>query len=146
MYQIVRIFFKGEIEAHSIEEKVTFREALQRFHTVIGTDLANNEITYCFAMLLNEHGKNMVQPFYFSTMRNEMEEEAFPFDYAVLRVRVKEGQRSTSVEFKTHEEAVRRYFNILASDLTDNTVTYNMGAVITSQGDILESRAFTSGT
>ena len=146
MYQIVRIFFKGETESHSIEEREDYRDALTRFYSIIATDLGNAQNTYCFATILNDWGQNIVEPFYYCSEEPIDEtEENLPFDYAVLRVRVKNDQRSTSVEYKTNqEEAFKRYFTILATDLDDATVTYNMGAVIDPRGSVLEGKGFRS--
>ena len=142
MYQVVRIFYKGDVESHSIEEKATRREALARFHAIIAADLSNSDVTYCYAGILNDEGKNAIEPFTFNADATDYVPAVNPFKYAVLRVRVKNDQRSTSVEFKEYEEAIKRYFAILAADLSDDTVTYNMCTVIDSNGYITEARSF----
>lgn len=142
MFQIVRIVYKGETELHSIEERATRREALARFHAILAADLTNNEVTYCYAGILNDEGKNAIEPFMFNANANEYGVAPNPFNYAVLRVRVKDGQRSTSVEYKSYDEAIKRYFAILAADLNDETVTYNMCTIVDSNGYIIEARSF----
>lgn len=145
MYQIIRIFYKGEIETHSIEERATWREALARYHNIIAADLNNSEITYCYTALLHEEGYPMLTPFKYSIEQTEDGDDISPFEYVVARVKIKAGQRSTSIEYKNHIEALKRYLNILATDLQDEEVTYNMAVIINSNGDIEEYRAFIEG-
>ena len=143
MYQVVRIFFKEDgTESHSIEEKATRREALARFHAILAADLGNAEVTYCYAGILKDDGKNAIEPFTFNAAATEYVPAINPYKYAVLRVRVKDGQRQTSVEFKEYQEAIKRYFSILAADLGDETVTYNMCTIIDSDGYVTEARSF----
>lgn len=142
MYQVVRIFYKGKTEQHSIEEKATLREALVRFHSIIATDLNNAEVTYAYCGILKEDGKNAVDPFMFNAASTEFIPAPNPFKYAVLRVRVANGQRSTSVEFKEYQEAIKRYFAILAADLGNDEVTQNMCSIIDGNGYVVEARSF----
>ena len=55
-YAVIRIFFKGENETHSVEFKNTLIEAQQRFFNVVAADLANNEITYQAAYIIDAKG------------------------------------------------------------------------------------------
>lgn len=55
-YAVIRIFFKGETETHSVEFKNTLIEAQQRFFNVVAADLANNEITYQAAYIIDAKG------------------------------------------------------------------------------------------
>ena len=142
MYQIPRIFFKGEVEGHSIEERATYREALTRFHAIIAADVGNNDVTYSYSTILDEEGHDIVAPFVFNPSADIEGEGTVPFLKAVLRVRVKNGQRSTSVEYLDHANAIKRFFAILAADLQDEEVTYNMACVLTPSGHIDEARAF----
>ena len=144
MYYIVRIFYKGQVEAHSIESREDYRQALTRFHNIIATDLNNNEITYSFAALLDENGVNMVPPFYFSSIRDEeMNEPIYPFSFAILRIFINQ-QMATSVEYKPIlEEAYKRYYSIIATDLANNNISFNFAAIIDPMGYIHEARSFT---
>lgn len=142
MFQIVRIFYKGEVEAHSIEGRDAWREALQRFHAIIAADLSNNEITYSYVAILNEEGHNAIEPFVYNTMPETDGEVMYPFKYAVLRVRIKDGERQNSVEFKTYLEAIKRYFSILAADIDDTELSFNLCTVINGEGEIVEGRGF----
>ena len=104
--------------------------------------MGNNEVTYSYAAILTETGQNATTPFIYNTETNIDGEPVPPFNYAVLRVRVKNNQRSTSVEFKNYNDALKRYFNILAADLQDEEVTFNFGAIVNSEGEIIESKVF----
>lgn len=66
----------------------------------------------------------------------------YPFKYAVLRVTIKDGGRQNSVEFKTYLEAIKRYFNILAADIDDTELSFNLCTVINGEGEIIEGRGF----
>lgn len=56
---IVRVFFKGESETHSVEFKGTYFEAQQRYYGIIAADLANPDITYQAAYIINASGLMM---------------------------------------------------------------------------------------
>lgn len=70
--------------------------------------------------------------------------------YTVIRQFYKGSNETHSMEVKTDKDAaVQRYFNILAADLADNTITYNAAYIIDSNGNMLEGRVFdrrTAGT
>ena len=55
-YQVIRIFFKGEQKSNSIEYKDSYTEALQRYFNIIAADLANNDVTYNAAYLIDSDG------------------------------------------------------------------------------------------
>lgn len=142
MYYIVRIRWTGETETHSIEQREDFRAALGRFHNVIAADLGAEAVTYCAAFLLDSEMKLVVSPFYYSAGTDVIGDPHAPFDYIVGRIFIgTEGFRN-SIEYRNQEEAYKRYFNILAADLQNDTITYNGAFIINPVGRILESRAF----
>lgn len=55
-YSVVRIFYKGANETHSIEQKATLEDAQKRYFNVIATDLANDEITYQSTYIIDSNG------------------------------------------------------------------------------------------
>lgn len=55
-FAIIRIFYKGETETHSVEFKDTYFEAQQRYYGIIAADLANPEVTYQAAYIINANG------------------------------------------------------------------------------------------
>lgn len=142
MYYIVRIRWAGETETHSIEQRDDYRAALARFHNIIAADLGAEAVTYCAAFLLNEEMKLVVSPFYYSVDTDEIGDPHAIFGEIVGRVYITNGTLKTSIEYKNQEEAYKRYFNILAADLQDNTISYNGAFIINHVGRILESRAF----
>lgn len=55
-YQVIRIFFKGETKSNSVEYFDSYDSALQRYFNVIAADLANNQVTYNAAYLIDNGG------------------------------------------------------------------------------------------
>lgn len=55
-FVVIRIFYKGDAETHSVEFKDTYLEAQQRYYNVIAADLANPDITYQAAYIINAAG------------------------------------------------------------------------------------------
>ena len=55
-YQVIRIFFKGENKSHSVEYHDDYNAALQRYFNVIAADLANEQVTYNAAYLIDNAG------------------------------------------------------------------------------------------
>ena len=55
-FAIIRIFYKGEAETHSVEFKGTLLEAQQRFYNIVAADLANNDITYQACYIIDANG------------------------------------------------------------------------------------------
>ena len=63
--------------------------------------------------------------------------------YTVIRQFFKGENETHSMEIKTDREtAVQRFFNILAADLADSTITYNAAYIIDSNGLMIEGRVF----
>lgn len=58
-FVVVRIFFKGEAETHSVQFFDTYIEAQQRYYNVIAADLASEDITYQAAYIINAVGLMM---------------------------------------------------------------------------------------
>lgn len=55
-YTVVRQFFKGDAETHSMEVKTDYNEALQRYFNIIAADLAATDITYNAAYIIDSNG------------------------------------------------------------------------------------------
>ena len=55
-YQVIRIFFKGEARSNSVEYFDDYSAAQQRYFNIIAADLANNEVTYNAAYLIDNAG------------------------------------------------------------------------------------------
>lgn len=55
-FAIIRIFYKGDKETHSVEFKDSYFEAQQRYYNIIATDLANPDVTYQAAYIINAAG------------------------------------------------------------------------------------------
>ena len=63
--------------------------------------------------------------------------------YQVVRVFIKGGKTTHSIEFKEdRDEALQRYFNIIAADLANDEITYNAAYIIDSNGLMIEGRVF----
>lgn len=75
-FAIIRIFYKGEAETHSVEFKSTYFEAQQRYYGIIAADLANPDITYQAAYIINASGLMMDGKVFDRTPAPEPEEEA----------------------------------------------------------------------
>lgn len=142
MYYIVRIRWTGQTETHSIEQRENYREALARFHNIIAADVGAEAVTYCATYLLNEDMNYVIQPFYYGAETDLIGDPHAPFETLVGRIFITNGTLRTSVEYKTQEEAYKRYFNILAADLQDSTISYNASFIINTVAQKIESRAF----
>lgn len=55
-YSVVRIFFKGEQETHSVEQRASLMEAQKRYFNILASDFANDDITYCSAYIIDSEG------------------------------------------------------------------------------------------
>lgn len=55
-YIVTRIIYKGATESHSVEIKTDRRLATQRFYNIIAADLADENVTYQFASIVDCHG------------------------------------------------------------------------------------------
>jgi hypothetical protein len=63
--------------------------------------------------------------------------------YTVIRQFYKGATETHSVEVKADKDAaLQRYFNIIAADLADATITYNAAYIIDSNGLMIEGRVF----
>lgn len=58
-FAIIRIFYKGDKETHSVEFKDSYLEAQQRYYGIITADLANPDVTYQAAYIINASGLMM---------------------------------------------------------------------------------------
>ena len=55
-FQVIRIFFKGETRSNSVEYFDDYNAALQRYFNIIAADLANDQVTYNAAYLIDNGG------------------------------------------------------------------------------------------
>lgn len=55
-YTVVRQYFKGDAETHSMEIKTDKNAALQRYFNIIATDLAAVDITWNAAYIIDSNG------------------------------------------------------------------------------------------
>lgn len=63
--------------------------------------------------------------------------------YIVIRQFYKNGTETHSMEVKTsYEDALKRYFSIIATDLGDAEITYQATYIIDSTGLMMEQRVF----
>ena len=76
-YQVIRVFFKGETKSNSIEYHDIYDSALQRFFNVIAADLANKDVTYNAAYIIDSYG-NMLRHEVFDRKQSEPEPENEP--------------------------------------------------------------------
>ena len=59
-YQVIRIILKGAAHSHSVEYHDDLNSALQRFFNIIAADLADNDVTYNAAYLI-DNGGNVIR-------------------------------------------------------------------------------------
>ena len=74
-FAVIRIFFKGDAETHSVEFKATRDAAMQRYFGIIAADLVNEEITYQAAYIIDSKGI-MIEGRVFDRRSTEPVEEA----------------------------------------------------------------------
>lgn len=55
-YQVIRLFFKGDKETHSMQLFDDYLSAQQRYYNIIAADLADADITYQAAYIINAQG------------------------------------------------------------------------------------------
>lgn len=55
-YSVIRIFFKGETETHSVQQFSDLQSAQTRYFNMLASDLGNEEITYCSAYIIDSNG------------------------------------------------------------------------------------------
>ena len=75
-FAIIRIFYKGDKETHSVEFKDSYFEAEQRYYGIIAADLANPDVTYQAAYIIDARGLMLDGKVFDRTPEPEPEEEA----------------------------------------------------------------------
>lgn len=55
-YSVIRIFFKGDAETHSVQMFDTLQDAQKRYFNIIASDLADDSITYQSAYIIDSNG------------------------------------------------------------------------------------------
>lgn len=55
-YSVIRIFFKGDAETHSVQQFSTLQDAQKRYFNIIAADLADDAITYQSAYIIDSNG------------------------------------------------------------------------------------------
>lgn len=55
-YSVIRIFFKGDAETHSVQQFPTLADAQKRYFNIIAADLADDTITYQSAYIIDSNG------------------------------------------------------------------------------------------
>jgi hypothetical protein len=75
-FAIIRIFYKGDKETHSVEFKDSYFEAQQRYYGIIAADLANPDVTYQAAYIIDARGLMLDGKVFDRTPEPEPEEEA----------------------------------------------------------------------
>lgn len=58
-YSVIRIFFKGDVETHSVQQFDTIQDAQKRYFNIIATDLADESVTYQSAYIIDSNGLMM---------------------------------------------------------------------------------------
>jgi ferritin-like protein len=58
-YIVTRLFYKGSEETHSVQIITDHRQATQRFYNIIAADLADNDVTYQFASIVDCRGNSV---------------------------------------------------------------------------------------
>lgn len=63
--------------------------------------------------------------------------------YIVNRLFIKDGKETHSTQiFDAYEEARKRYYGIIAADLQDDTITYQMASIFSSDGNVRDIQVF----
>ena len=63
--------------------------------------------------------------------------------YTVVRQYYKNGKETHSMEIKqSYEDALKRFFSIIATDLGDADITYQAAYIVNSDGLMMEQRVF----
>lgn len=58
-YSVIRIFYKGDAETHSVQQFDTLQDAQKRYFNIIASDLADESITYQSAYIIDSNGLMM---------------------------------------------------------------------------------------
>lgn len=55
-YSVVRIFYKGKTETHSVQQFTDIAKAQSRYFNILAADLAAEDVTYCSAYIIDSDG------------------------------------------------------------------------------------------
>lgn len=55
-YSVIRIFYKGETETHSIQQFSDLQTAQTRYFNILAADLGSADVTYCSAYIIDSNG------------------------------------------------------------------------------------------
>lgn len=55
-YSVVRIFYKGETESHSVQQFSDLQSAQTRYFNILAADLGAEDVTYCSAYIIDSNG------------------------------------------------------------------------------------------
>ena len=139
-YAVLRIYFRGATEAHSIEYKDTLREAQTRFHNILAADEGNASTTYCLCMIFDKQANLLKSEIH------DYREEKTAF-YPVIRLFEDNEGMSNAVQIFTDdpanpgqalEEAIKRWHAVYANDINDNALLYNVAIMMDNNGMIGE--------
>ena len=143
---VVRSRFIGENEVHSTEYFEDEHSALQRFSNIWAADINNNEVTWNGVFLFDINNLRYVKKYEINDLRAE--KNTF---FLLLRFFEKNNQMSHSVQYYfpdfadpsvEYMNAVKRWFSIIAADLSDEEVTANGAVLFDSMANVNESRYF----
>ena len=70
-FVVIRIFFKGTAETHSVQFFDTYLSAQQRYYSVIAADLADTSVTYQAAYIIDPRGMMLDGKVFDRTWSNE---------------------------------------------------------------------------
>lgn len=74
-WTVVRQFFKGVKETHSMEIKESKKAALQRFFNILAADLADKEITWNACYVIDSTGLTIEGRVFDEAFREEVQDE-----------------------------------------------------------------------
>lgn len=75
-YNVIRQFYKSGTETHSVQVFTDYDSALQRYFNVIAADLADSDITYNAAYLIDSTGLMRESRVFDRTVVDSTEEES----------------------------------------------------------------------
>lgn len=55
-YSVVRLFYKGENESHSVQIFTDLQSAQTRYFNILAADLGAEDVTYCSAYIIDSNG------------------------------------------------------------------------------------------
>lgn len=127
-YIVLRIYYRGSTEAHSIEYKDTLREAQTRFHNILAADEGNANTTYCLCMVFDRKTNRLLNEIH------DFREENVAF-YPVIRITEDQQGMNNSVQiFTNYNDAVKRWYGVIAADLDDESLTYRAAIMMDNNG------------